>query len=93
MLPLQIKERKNFIVRNNRKVAGEWLVYQRSALPVPCPWASNEELDALLDRTKGTGSIVVRDTPQKGLEVVHCGRLPEGVTPRDVMRAIFGLDG
>jgi hypothetical protein len=93
MMPLEIKERKNFILRSNRKVAGEWLVYQRSALPTPCPWVSNKELDALIDHTKGTGSIQVRNTPEKGLEVIRCGRLPEGVTPLAVLRAIFDLDG
>jgi hypothetical protein len=93
MMPLLIRERKNFVIRNNRKVVGEWHVYQRSALPTPCPWVSNEELDALIDHAKGTGSIEVRDTPQNGPEVVRCGRLPEGVTAKDVLRAIYELDG
>lgn len=89
MMSLQIIERRRFVLRNNRKVAGEWLVYGRDALPVSHPFITNAEMDQNLDRSKICGTAVIENETMARLP----RRLPEGVTPEDIRRAILGLDG
>jgi len=89
LMPLRIIERMGFVLRNNRKVAGEWLVYERSALPVPCPWVASAVLDSMLDHSKGTGAVRIEDYKVVALH----GRLPEGVTIEAIRRAACELDG
>lgn len=101
LLPLTFIERARFVLRNNRKVLGEWHVYTRDALPESL-WVDAErpglyrpmtadEIDAVLDSTKRVACVSIH--PDRASVDKLSGAYPEGVTGYAIARAIRGLDG